>query len=411
MKGKEKTNHIKIVILLSIAFFMLLFKFFTISISYNQPIKAAYAANVITDGADFWSTFYSNGNNISGNYSLQNDITLDYSSLPNDEYIKKSFSGGTFDGNGKKITITGSKTLQYYANANLDTVQDLDIGLLFGNLLNYKVQNLKVLFDANIHIRYENPSAYIPDERADDMKISSAYVGILSGKSSGSSSMSDVDIETTASSRLFVEGIDNKSGFSDREKAGWGYKDWQSPIDRAVSATVALVVGRSNNFTSNQISIKHNGLIISQSHCKIAGQSYVYQSSGGGPSKQYTHSSDYGSHAALFVGMADINSTTNLNYISIEGTGAVVTLLKAASNSTTYIFNDCAGVVSGKILSGITAFNVKGLLYNYNGRVVAATGVGNTIKARLIIGGGVDAKTSIKYFFRDQTVNNGKVAS
>ena len=56
---------------------------------------------------------------------------------------------------------------------------------------------------------------------------------------------------------------------------------------------------------------------MSQSHCKIAGQSYVYQSVGG-PSKQYTHSSDYGSQAALFVGMADINSTTNLNYISID---------------------------------------------------------------------------------------------
>ena len=34
---------------------------------------------------------------------------------------------------------------QYYANANLDTIQDLDAGLLFGNLLNYKVKFKSVI--------------------------------------------------------------------------------------------------------------------------------------------------------------------------------------------------------------------------------------------------------------------------
>ncbi|HHX48992.1 MAG TPA: hypothetical protein GX709_01165 [Clostridiales bacterium] len=414
---KTKTNHIKFISLFILAILLLLFGIFIASNSYMHPIKIVYAAEPIpiTNGEEFFQAFYSGSQDtVTGDYFLANDITLDYSAnnSPNSNALKRTLNNVKFDGDGHTITVIGTKTLNYTHSGDLNDEENISVGLLFGNLNHTQISNLNVIFAANINVTYSNNSKNIGGNLVDSTIVSRIHVGLLAGSSSVSSSITDVKIETKPNSRLVVEGIDNMSGTSDLPMEGFwpNYIYPKSIQDRAVSATVSLVVGISNDFTANNVSIKHDGLVVSRSHSKVAG--ITYESSRGEGSKTHVHISDYGSQAGLFVGLADTESKTKLNCVLVEGSGAVVALLKGGgSSSTSHIFNDSAGILSGKNFTDISWFNVEGLIYKYNGLVVGSTGSGFSRKSRLLVGDTVDTKTSIKYMFRDNSTNNAIVSS
>lgn len=414
MKGKKQRRNSffkKIVFFSVIALLCLLAIFSNNSFSKQNNIVAHAALNIIS-GSDFFSTFYSNSSNVNGHYTLMSDITLDYTNFSNNDYLKKTFSG-SFNGNNKTITINGNKTLEYSGSTALNAVSDVQVGLLFGNLSNFRIYDLKIIYNAKITIKHTNPQVTIPGSLGESTIVSTTYSGIISGKSR-SATLDDIEITTSDTSLFFVEGVDNKSGFSVFPKQNIYNDKYDVPIDRSVAASAGILAGIGESINANGLKINHKGLVLTKSHCKIAGKEYTFNSKGN--KQNYGHNSDNGSEAGMFIGTTSNLSSINLNYITVMGDGVITALLKGDVNATTqYIYNDFAGVFVGKNHADAIAFNVKGIIYNFEGWCVVSTGSATSHAARdarLLFGGTVSSSnTSLSYMFRDNATNNPKVST
>ena len=358
-----------------ICLFALAFAFTaTIPAITNETPVVAEAADTIAigDAETFRSKVQNNGNSgdVSDNFELTSDITIDVSTGVNISHLKNEFNG-----NGHTITVTGSNDYKIGSN------KDYEVGLIFGRLdPNSVVKNLKVVWEATWNVSAENDATSADYSGAGSTTL---YVGGLCSKADNGAQIENV--EFTLSSSSIIAGIGIDTGDDHVTQTG------------GQGAVVGGMIGKSLGAKLKNITFINNGSIWARGHNVSGGSAHK------GVTVSLAGPDTRGDRAVAggIVGETQSGSTqiTNLLFEGKGYTGASTT------GSTQYAENKPAAFHTINFAGGILgftyggSFSITGFVYEFEGSCYVKEASAQGANAGAILGKGTNV--SINGFWRN----------
>ena len=349
--------------------------------------ETAYAV-AVSDAADFY-TKITDGSNTA--IELQNNITLI------GKYSTSSY-GGTINGNGYTITISGEMT-KSVGTASSQT--DQYVGLLFGKFSG-TLKNVVINFSGTYAIQASNknnPNDSNGCNKSNNANSTTLYAGIICGEATSNAKFENVTLNVTDTGSFTAAGLDG----SDSYGSGNG-------------GVAGGFAARSSGARFDNCTLDLDGIIHSFGQNNQAGVKETY-TTGIWPFKeehdQYNDCSKNNNPCRAvsggFVGELYSTGTTVFDDITVSGTGAVgsYTAGNSANGNQYALKANLSGLIVGFVYDTSASYNVLSMLYKFQGVIYAnnRTSAGY-LAAGLLIGESTNGSHSVESLWRDFTDNS-----
>lgn len=350
-------------------------------VSDNGDTIVASAATTITSD-NYRSVIQLNGSSgtVTGEYKLDSDITI---SINNDTVNIATFSG-TFDGNGHKITVSGSDSYRIGAN------NDYYVGAVFGRLgASAVVKNLTIEWNAYWTMLAGNSKSSSNTYSGEGS--TTIYVGGLCGLAYSGAKIENLTFNLN--STIAGVGIDDSA---DHENCSGGQ-----------GAVVGAMIGRSQGAKLRNITFNNNGSVWARGQNVSAGASKK------GATVMLSTPNTRADRAVAGGMIGETQSgSTEVYGLVFKGDGYVGA---AATGRNNYVDASSAQYLHTiNLAGGLLGYNyggtltIHGLLYEYQGRCYVKELAGSAMNAGTIVG--VGNGTTINGLWRstaDASKNSG----
>ena len=348
--------------------------------------ETAYAV-AVSDADDFY-TKITDGSNTA--IELQNNITLTEA----EEYSYSTSSyGGTINGNGYTITISGAMT-KSVGTASSQT--DQYVGLLFGKFSG-TLKNVVINFSGTYAIQASNANHTGDSDHPNSINTNSTtlYAGIICGEATSNAKFENVTLNVTDTGSFTAAGLD-------------GSNDYGSGNGGVAGGFAA----RSSGARFDNCALNLNGIIHSFGQNNQAG---VRENTSWGITEVWRYndcSANTNASRAVsggFVGELYGTGTTVFDDISVSGTGAIgaYTAGNSANGNQYALKANLSGLIVGFVYDTSASYNVLSMLYKFQGVIYAnnRTSAGY-LATGLLIGESTNGSHSVNSLWRDFTDNS-----